>query len=98
MNFKEKSLYLPCEDYGETLVINKFIEDEIEYEISIQDSYLGNKNTLKTRIKHAFQILFKKPVYYADLIVNEKRMRDFLVKLNDFVLEEAHDDSKNQNN
>lgn len=98
MNFKEKSLYLPCEDYGETLVINKFIEDEIEYEISIQDSYLGNKNTLKTRIKHAFQILFKKPVYYADIIVNEKRMRDFLVKLNDLVLEEAHDGSENQNN
>ena len=97
MSFKEKSLYLPCEDYGETFVVNKFYydADEIEYDISIQDSYLGNKDTLKMRIKHAFQILFKKPVYYADIFVNEKRMKDFLIKLNDLVLEDKHSGSEN---
>lgn len=97
MNFKDKSLYLPCEDYVEALVINKiyFCENKKEYHISIQDSYLGNKNTLKMRIKYAFQILFKKPVYYANIIVNENRMKDFLVKLNDLVLEESYDGSEN---
>ena len=56
---------------------------EIDEERHIKLTGKSNKNTLKTRIKHAFQILFKKPVYYADIIVTEKRMRDFLVKLND---------------
>lgn len=100
MNFDTKRLYLPCDDNGETLVIDKicYSNNEVDYDISIQDCYLGNKDTVKTRIKHAFQILFKKPVYYADIIVNEKRMRKFLVKLNDLVLEEVHDGSENQNN
>ena len=98
MNFKDKSLYLPCEDYVEALVINKiyYFENKKEYHISIQDSYLGNKDTLKMRIKHAFQILFKKPVYYADIIVYEKRMKDFLIKLNDLVLEDEYSGSENQ--
>lgn len=98
MNFNTQRLCLPCDDYGEMLVIDKIsIDNEVDYDISFQDAYLGNRDTLKMRIKHAFQILFKKPVYYADIIVNEKRMRDFLVKLNDLVLEEAHDGSENQN-
>ena len=98
MSFKEKSLYLPCDDYGETLVIDKicYSNNEVDYDISIQDSYLGNKDTLKMRIKHAFQILFKKPVYYADIFVNEKRMKDFLIKLNDLVLEDEYSGSENQ--
>lgn len=98
MNFDTKRLYLPCDDYGETLVIDKicYSNNEVDYDISIQDSYLGNKDTLKMRIKHAFQILFKKPVYYADIIVNEKRMKDFLIKLNDLVLEDEYSGSENQ--
>lgn len=87
---KEKSIYLKCEYGCETLVVNKikWQDDELNYEISIKNSYLGWKEgTIWNRIKRAFRVLCGKETIYADIWVeDESRLSGFiddLIKLRD---------------
>ena len=84
------TLYLSCEDLAEVLKIDKlqYSNNETEFNIAILDNYLGNKNSWLQRIKRAFKILCGKPIYYADIMVSNKRMKDFMIKLNNLVSEE----------
>lgn len=90
------TLYLSCEDWVEVLKVDKikYSDDETEFNIAILDSYLGNKNTVLQRIKRAFKILCGKPIYYADISVSNKRMKDFVIKLNNLVLEEEEEEEE----
>ena len=55
------------------LVVQKVIWDDTDtdYHISIQDSRCIGKNSLWERLKGAFSILFGKPVYYNDLLIED---------------------------
>ena len=85
------TIYLPCDDQLETLKLDKIIypEGDIDFNISIVDSYLCNKNPLSTRIKRAFKLLIgKEDIYYADIYVNKNKFESFIKQVINFLSEE----------
>ena len=68
---KEKYVTLPCDCKCCMFVVCKTVwnDGEINYNLSIMDSYYHNHNTIWGRIKRATQVLFGKPIYYNDAFI-----------------------------
>ena len=90
MNKKETTVFLRCDCGCSMLVVDKTELDNIEtyYNISIQDSrYDHNYTTIWGRIKSAMKILFGKPVYYSDILIDKpEKFREFVEQLNGLCL------------
>jgi hypothetical protein len=85
---------LRCEDKQEAVVFTKYefktpvyhsdgnisIEKDIDYEISVEDSYIGgNYKGLFGRIKRAWRAFIDKPIVYTGIYCEDKdKMRQFL--------------------
>ena len=91
MNKKDTTIILKCDCGCSMFVVEKSVWDdgEIDYNISVQDSrYDHNYNTLWSRIKSAFTILFGKPVYYSDVYINDpERYKEFVNQMNSLCTE-----------
>jgi len=83
---KETTVYLRCDCGCSMLVVDKTEMDlsETYYNISIQDSrYDHNYTTIWGRIKSAMKLLFGKPVYYSDILIDEpEKFKKFVEDLN----------------
>lgn len=82
----EKAIYLPCDDRCCTLVIRKDIWDEndIDYEILVEDAYYYAYNGFIGRIKRAIKALFGKPVIYNGLYLEgEESIKKLILDLQD---------------
>lgn len=82
---KEEMIFLKCDCGCSMFVVEKTTWDDgdIDYNISSQDSRFDHNNqSLKSRIKNAFKILFGKPVYYSDIYI-DKENKDRLIKFSD---------------
>ena len=77
----EKAIYLPCDDRCCTLVIRKDIWDEndIDYEILVEDAYYYAYNGFVGRIKRAIKALFGKPIVYNGLYLEGEEMIEHLI-------------------
>ena len=73
-------IILRCNDKQECLVAEK---DEYGWNFSIQDSFIYKNNYvgIKGRIKKAINILFGKPIYYADICPNNEDVKVFFEQL-----------------
>jgi len=91
MDKKETTVFLKCDCGCSMLVVDKteFDSNEIYYNISVQDSrYDHNYTTIWGRIKSAMKILFGKPVYYSDVLIDEpKKFKSFVEGLNKLCME-----------
>lgn len=78
-----KTVYLRCDDYAENLVFKQYEFDygDIDFEISIEDSYCGGDYMgIKGRFKRAWKAFFAKPVCYTGIYVNSReRVREFFM-------------------
>ena len=90
----EKTVTLRCDDNAEAIVFTKYsfmsrycsldeygIKDEVNYEITIEDSYVGGEyKGFFGRIKRAWRAFWGKPVVYTGIYTeDEEKMRKFLV-------------------
>ena len=91
----DKTVTLRCEDYIESVVFHKCIyknliynknkpgsiEKEIDYEINVEDNYIGGEyKGLLGRFRRAWKAFFAKPVIYTGVYCSDKeKMKKFLV-------------------
>lgn len=67
------SIALRCDCMGEMLVIDKYhFNNDVDYNISIQDSNISDLNTIKGRIKSAIKCLTGKPRYFNDIYIENE--------------------------
>ena len=101
---KIDSVILRCEDNAEAVVFHKCtyknliydknkpgsVEKEIDYEINIEDSYVGGEyKGLLGRIKRAWRAFIDKPVVYTGVYCSDKdKMRKFLIDCLDLIDED----------
>ena len=88
LNQKENYVEMRCDCAGHccTLFIEKCkYEDEIDYNISMQDSYYRHNARLWNRLKNAFKILFAKPIYYNDVYLPEAKMKELVGEINELI-------------
>lgn len=82
MKDNSKAIFFRCDDKAETVVFNQWIwdEDDINYEITIEDSYCGGDYMgIKGRFKRAWKAFFAKPLCYTGVFTEDgKRMKKFL--------------------
>ena len=77
----QETVTLRCECGLEAVVFTKYTyKDEIDYDISIEDSYVGGYYTgFFGRLKRAWHALICKPVVYTGVYCDDKaKMRKFL--------------------
>lgn len=98
---KQEHITLRCKDGQEAVVFTKytyktlvtncsakeFISEDIDYEISIEDSYTGGDyKGFFGRIKRAWRAFWDKPVVYTGIYCeDERKMRQFLYDCLDLV-------------
>ena len=91
---KQEQITLRCEDGAEAVVFGKYtfktlisnsngkdsIEEDISYEINIQDDYIGGDyRGFFGRLKRAWRAFWDKPVIYASIYCEDKnKMKQFL--------------------
>ena len=91
---KQENITLRCEDGAEAVVFTKYtfkalvnnsngndiIESDINYEINVEDSYIGGDyKGFFGRIKRAWRAFWDKPVVYTGIYCEDKdKMRKFL--------------------
>lgn len=77
-----KEVFLRCDDHAEMVVFSRYAFDEsdINYELTIEDSYCGGDYMgIKGRFKRAWHAFWAKPVYYTGIYCEGKdRMKKFL--------------------
>lgn len=80
----DESIYFPCIDGCTHLVLTRWNGyDEID--ISFVDSRMGHKYAgFLGRLRRAWLALFGKPIYYAEVIMNEEEFNNFLDKARAF--------------
>ncbi len=82
LNEISKDVCLRCDDHAECVVFSKFNfeDDDIDYEISIEDSYCRSDYMgIKGRFKRAWHAFWAKPIYYNSIYcMDGQRMRKFL--------------------
>ena len=82
LNNISKDIYLRCDDHAETVVFSKFNfgDDDIDYEITIEDSYCGGDYMgINGRFKRAWKAFWAKPIYYSGVYCQDgERMKKFL--------------------
>lgn len=82
---KHHMIILPCDCHCSMFVIEKSIDilGGANYNITVQDSrYDHNCNSLWSRLKNAFKVLFGKPVYFNDVYLNgEDTFRQLLTEM-----------------
>jgi len=87
MDKKETFVFLRCDCGCSMFVVDKseWEDGDVYYNISVQDSrYDHNYNTLLGRIKSAMKILFGKPIYYSDVLIEEpEKFKSFVKQLNE---------------
>lgn len=80
--FDVKQVSLTCDDCAETVEFCKyvFIDNDINYEINIVDSYCGHGFMgIKGRIRRAWRAFWAKPICYTGVYVEDpERMKKFL--------------------
>jgi len=95
MDKKETFVFLRCDCGCSMFVVDKseWEDGEVYYNISVQDSrYDHNYNTLLGRIKSAMKILFGKPIYYSDVLIEEpEKFKGFVKQLNELCMDEKKD-------
>lgn len=72
---------LRCDCHAEAAVFSAYeFKDEINYELSIEDSYCGGDFMgIKGRFKRAWRAFFAKPIYYSSVYVEDgAKMKKFL--------------------
>lgn len=76
------SKYLKCDDHEELLEFSRieWSRDDVDYEISIKDSYCGGDyRGILGRIKRAWHAFWGKPIYYTSLYIDDPaRIKSFL--------------------
>ena len=97
---KQEQITLRCEDGAEAVVFTKYtyekaiirlpdslIEFEDNYEINVEDSYVGGDyKGLFGRIKRAWRAFWDKPVVYTGIYCEDKdKMRKFLCDCLDLI-------------
>jgi hypothetical protein len=100
---RTEQIALRCEDGSESVVFSKYtfkimcnnpdetgIKEESNYEITIEDSYIGGDyKGFFGRIKRAWKAFWDKPVVYTGIYCEDKgNMKQFLISCLD-ILEEA---------
>lgn len=82
LNEISKEIHLRCDCHAETVVFSKFNfdDDDINYEIAIEDSYCGGDFMgIKNRFKRAWYAFWAKPICHNSVYCQDgKRMRKFL--------------------
>jgi hypothetical protein len=74
MDEHKGSVILACDDHCAMLVVDKYSYDGKEelYNISMVDSRYYNINGFTGRLKRAWTALCGKPIYYNDILVDDK--------------------------
>lgn len=82
LNEISKEVYLRCDCHAECVVFSRhnFKDDDIDYEIAIEDSYCGNDFMgIKNRFKRAWKAFWAKPLCYTSVYCEDgERMKKFL--------------------
>jgi len=95
MDKKDTTVFLRCDCGCSMFVVDKseWEDGDVYYNISVQDSrYDHNYNTLWGRIKSAMTILFGKPIYYSDVLIEEpEKFKDFVKQLNALCMDEKEE-------
>ena len=82
LNEISKDIYLRCDDHAECVVFSKhnFEDDDIDYEITIEDSYCGGDYMgIKGRFRRAWKAFWARPICYNGIYCQDgNRMRKFL--------------------
>lgn len=107
---KQEQITLRCEDGAEAVVFTKYtfktlvnnsngkdtIESDINYEINVEDSYIGGYyKGFFGRIKRAWRAFWDKPVVYTGIYCEDKeKMRKFLINCLDLIDENDVKDIK----
>lgn len=94
----KKTVTLRCACGSETIVFSKYIyNSEIDYDISFEDSYLGNNyKGFFGRLKRAWRAFIDKPVCYTSIYCeDEAKIKEFLIDCltlinNDEITDEKH--------
>ena len=89
---KQEQITLRCEDGAEAVVFTKYIynpivKNNIDYEITIEDSYTGGDyKGFFGRLKRAWRAFWDKPVVYTGIYCEDAdKMRKFLYDCLDLV-------------
>lgn len=84
MKKNRRNVMLRCDCGAETVVFSKYIfRREVDYEISIEDSYLGKRDYrgFFGRLKRAWHAFIDKPICFSSVYCeNEEDMRKFLTE------------------
>lgn len=98
---KQEHITLRCEDGAEAVVFTKYVYNpivgnNIDYEITIEDSYTGGDyRGFFGRIKRAWRAFWDKPVVYTGIYCEDKdKMRKFLCDCLDLIDENDVKDIK----
>ena len=102
----EKTVTLRCDDGAEAVVFTKYdyeskniserIMEDIDYEISVEDSYIGGDyKGFFGRLKRAWQAFIDKPVMYTGIYTQDKeKMRKFLQDCLNLIDKESIEEAK----
>lgn len=86
---------LRCEDCAEVVTFMKhsFREDDVSYEIALEDSYCGGGYTgILGRMKRAWRAFWAKPIYYSGVYIEDgARVKTFLEDCLKFIEEVPYD-------
>ena len=89
-----KQVSMRCDCRCSTLVFEKLSDEDgyIDYDISFVDSYLNwGVNTIWNRIKAAWFMLTRKPIYYAGVTTADKtKVREFALGMLRLIDEESN--------
>ena len=96
LNDNSKSVFLRCVDHAEMAVFTKFDwgfnekERDINYEITIEDSYCGGDYMgIKGRFKRAWKVFWANTLCYAGVYCEDKeKMKKFLTDCLELIDEE----------
>ena len=79
-NYEPKEVYLPCQDRCTTLRFTYDADHDwnlCTFEF-LSSNISKNSTSFLQRLKHAWYILTKRPVYYAEILVYPEKAKSFL--------------------
>ncbi len=88
INDQTKSVFFRCDDICTMLVVDKIMWDDgdINYTISMQTSDYYDVNTIRNRIRRAWNALFGRRISFNDMYTDdENRLRQFVEELKQLI-------------